>query len=594
MGTLAEGRLGPNFSPASNALIPSSVIAFPDTAFPGTELDPLSSLTGWSVTGTVGGTITTDTLSNGLAGLNFTANAVSSVTLSIDKTNLSIPYDQNTVFGMWVEIDDPNRINAIQMVVSNDAADGFTNWNYFNFGSGVFVGLGSQYSVGVPQESGVYFITAPIFTSRVGAGSFASSGIIQTIRIRVLSSYANQGGTIKISQLYVGNVGRPKVSIGFDDTWASQYTEAYRYMSKYGLRGTIAVPSALVGATNYCTLAQLQSMYNAGWLMVNHTMNHTPFNSGYGLTNICLAQTPAGAGNLTLNGSVGGGVFDTARNLVIEAASDQGRMLTITGYNGATPITETIYTQTANFPLPTVNAFTQITSIAVDAAFTGQITVGQTYSYAEMYAQITGCTQYLINNGMPKGAYHFVFPQGEWNTQAILALQNAGMMTARLDGSGAMNQASSGYYGNLKLIGIGGGGSTVTAAFLNQWRQNFIAAGGQGCLFLHDVATSTSAVFTGSISGNTLTVASVISGTIAVGQALNGPGLAVGTTITAGSGTSWTVSQNQTTGTLTISAFTLTGLQIDRQSFQAWIDACVQDALAGKIDLVTQDELYGG
>lgn len=59
---------------------------------------------------------------------------------------------------------------------------------------------------------------------------------------------------------------------------------------------------------------------------------------------------------------------------------------------------------------------------------------------------------------------------------------------------------------------------------------------------------TTAASFTGSISGNTLTVSAVAGGTLAIGQMLVDQGgvIAAGTTITAGSGASWTVSIPQT------------------------------------------------
>lgn len=84
----------------------------------------------------------------------------------------------------------------------------------------------------------------------------------------------------------------------------------------------------------------------------------------------------------------------------------------------------------------------------------------------------------------------------------------------------------------------GGTPSTVAQAI---WQKK-----GPGCGY-----TGLGATFTGTISGTTLTVASVTSGTIAIGQALfDTTGvLATGTTITAGSGTSWTVSISQTVGT---------------------------------------------
>lgn len=52
-------------------------------------------------------------------------------------------------------------------------------------------------------------------------------------------------------------------------------------------------------------------------------------------------------------------------------------------------------------------------------------------------------------------------------------------------------------------------------------------------------------LFTGAIAGTTLTV-SAVTGAIAIGQTLYGAGVTSGTTITAGSGTSWTVSTSQT------------------------------------------------
>jgi len=59
-----------------------------------------------------------------------------------------------------------------------------------------------------------------------------------------------------------------------------------------------------------------------------------------------------------------------------------------------------------------------------------------------------------------------------------------------------------------------------------------------------------SASFTGSIAGNTLTVSATASGAVAIGQTISDAGGVVlpGTVITAGSGTSWTVSVSQTVG----------------------------------------------
>jgi hypothetical protein len=59
-------------------------------------------------------------------------------------------------------------------------------------------------------------------------------------------------------------------------------------------------------------------------------------------------------------------------------------------------------------------------------------------------------------------------------------------------------------------------------------------------------------VATSSISGVTLTIGSVTSGTVAIGQLVTGTGVAQGTVITAGSGSTWTVSVNQTVASTTM------------------------------------------
>jgi hypothetical protein len=67
------------------------------------------------------------------------------------------------------------------------------------------------------------------------------------------------------------------------------------------------------------------------------------------------------------------------------------------------------------------------------------------------------------------------------------------------------------------------------------------------------------AQFTGVITGtNTLTTSALVNGTIAIGQNLAGPGVTASTTITGGSGTSWTVSPNQTAASTTMYSYTCT------------------------------------
>jgi hypothetical protein len=63
------------------------------------------------------------------------------------------------------------------------------------------------------------------------------------------------------------------------------------------------------------------------------------------------------------------------------------------------------------------------------------------------------------------------------------------------------------------------------------------------------ISNPNSAVFEGTISGTTLTVTRVLSGTIAANQALFGVGISNATVIVSGSGSTWTLNQSHTIGT---------------------------------------------
>lgn len=76
-----------------------------------------------------------------------------------------------------------------------------------------------------------------------------------------------------------------------------------------------------------------------------------------------------------------------------------------------------------------------------------------------------------------------------------------------------------------------------------------VAWGNAGFVSTQQPATSS---FTGTISGTTLTVVSGLTGTTAIGQAVNGTGVTAGTYIISGSGTTWQVNQSQTVASTVI------------------------------------------
>lgn len=101
-----------------------------------------------------------------------------------------------------------------------------------------------------------------------------------------------------------------------------------------------------------------------------------------GATNsICLSQTPGGAGNLTLNGALaaGGVVPDLSFGYIVSitgAANDAARTFTITGFDQSLrPQTEAVTGPNISTVVGT-KFWRRITTIAIDAAAAGAITVG--------------------------------------------------------------------------------------------------------------------------------------------------------------------------------------------------------------------------
>jgi len=54
------------------------------------------------------------------------------------------------------------------------------------------------------------------------------------------------------------------------------------------------------------------------------------------------------------------------------------------------------------------------------------------YDLAGQTAELSGCTDWLIANGMPRAAHHVAYPLGVYNADTMTALANLGMLTGRI------------------------------------------------------------------------------------------------------------------------------------------------------------------
>lgn len=452
-------------------------------AVPGYEFDALTSTAGWSVSTTGAGSAVTPTImQDGKAGLQFTVapGAGNQALITYSGADAGILYDQSTTLGLWVEVFDPGRAPGVTVLVSTETGQVFTNYVTLSFGK----------SGGDVFGGGLYFIPVCISDAGNGAGTGATGGVafgagkISSIRIRVINTYKNQGATVKIRSLRVNCRGESKMAIVFDDNYRAAWTEAARIMMASGYAATFAINPNLVGSAGRMTWADVIDAANAGHDMCSHTPSHVAFNS-FNTTAIAASQAVAGAGNLTLNGSVGAAAFDQPRHVVFKTTGgDQGVKATVTGWLKGVQVIEDLYLWTS-FTVPTTNMFDKVDQIAIDQAMAGNVSVGQSCSESEMSAAITGPTQTMLSNGVPPDAVKlmFVYPQGEFNATSTRLLKQLGYRCARIVG-GRRQCPQAGDFRPFELPGYGG--ASADSATLDAYRDIAIREGDTTIVYGHD------------------------------------------------------------------------------------------------------------
>ena len=102
-----------------------------------------------------------------------------------------------------------------------------------------------------------------------------------------------------------------QVIICFDDGNAAAYSSAFTYMESHGdINGTAYVNGATIGdGDNTMTVAQLQEMNAAGWIIGNHGYNHVSFD---GMSNENITNEIQDNINFLTSNGLGNGAYDLA------------------------------------------------------------------------------------------------------------------------------------------------------------------------------------------------------------------------------------------------------------------------------------------
>jgi hypothetical protein len=257
-----------------------------------------------------------------------------------------------------------------------------------------------------------------------------------------------------------------------------------------------------------------------------------------------------------LTGTAGGGAAATFQ---LSAAATPGNLTSCTVTGTSTVLDVTIDTDHAISAGQTLSGSTVAAGTIITAQISG--TPGGVGLY-----QLSGLPVHIASEAMtgvataPLVTYDTVSSSFVITSGITGAPSTAAFATGTLSGPLLFTAAT----GAVLSQGAAATNSTTFMTALTNQNRNWVS-------FTTDFDPD-AAFFVGSISTTTLTVTTLTSGAIAIGDTLSGPNVAAGTTITAGSGLSWTVSVSQTAASSNMEATASGGGHGNTQklAFAAW------------------------
>lgn len=235
-------------------------------------LQDFSSLTGLTNAGS-GATflISTDYVHTGAASLKVTAGAAAA-TCDFTLPNLTFGRQREPTFLLRYNSPSDASLSSVLLYLSTTA--GFSAGTWTSATLTQYDGVRSQATYKSGWNSTL--VKRSSFAGGTPAVLDNPSSVFTTCRVRI---EANRG-PIYWDALYVDVVFRPVAMVMFDDGHASLFTDdvaygsgvnAFEYMQSLGLSGTMYLDTSLLDQAGYVTTAQVQSLYDAGWDIGNHT-----------------------------------------------------------------------------------------------------------------------------------------------------------------------------------------------------------------------------------------------------------------------------------------------------------------------------------
>jgi peptidoglycan/xylan/chitin deacetylase (PgdA/CDA1 family) len=167
--------------------------------------------------------------------------------------------------------------------------------------------------------------------------------------------------------------GRPKAILTFDDGWESVYTKAYPVLTSNNQKATVFVITGFLGrGKGYMNISELATLYNAGWDISSHTVNHTDLTKASELemrTEINDSYDWLVNHGFTASAKFFAYPYGSHNNRTITALKDKGYMLSRTLKDGEMSDSFNIYQGDSIYELKTI----EIKNTTTDEQIRGHI-----------------------------------------------------------------------------------------------------------------------------------------------------------------------------------------------------------------------------
>lgn len=304
--------------------------------------------------------------------------------------------------------------------------------------------------------------------------NFAGS---HTLLVRYAAT-ATASVSLPTTLVFTPNAGKAKVLFTFDDGWLDTYTKAFPILKAAGFKGTVYVCRDIALGTNSGMMrtADILKLYQNGWDIGNHTINHAEIGSG---------TTPAELAELKR-------IYQENQNWIVQQFGARGAFHACYASGNYTPqlidvlkglgVMTTRATMEANQPTPVTNVanYYELPCQALESKFASDdedpvekasdtindaITTGSTVIFmihkvetaktdADDLILTTGDLSSIVNFIKGKADQVSVMTMNEWYTQASITLQTpAAPAVTRDDATNIVSGLTTGMEYNLDGTG---------------------------------------------------------------------------------------------------------------------------------------------